>query len=181
MIQERISPEVKAFHVTGGDARVFGEDAAERRRMNAGQVQDRFAQVWRDVLEPEVRMAPLTSLDEARELLDGKSLRYALPGHQYRQISIDSALFLVRLNIEAGQDGVCDQLWALGAHRDPTRLCVYFEAAETKARFDAIARKLDWKPQDLALQLLVDFVEKFPEGRPERPTRGLNRTPSGAA
>lgn len=163
MIKEKILSKVKAFHVTGGDSRVFGEDAAERRKMGPQQVGERFAQVWRDLLEPQIRVAPEITLDEARDLLDGKFLEYALPGYQYRQISIDSALFLVRLNREADQNGACDQLWSLGAHRDPTRLCLFFEAAEAKARFVAIAHKLSWKPQDLALQLLVDFVKKFPE------------------
>jgi hypothetical protein len=185
MFKEKILPKVKAFHVTGGDSRVFGEDAAERRKMGPKQVGERFAQVWRDLLEPEIRVAPIISLDEARELLEGRSLEYALSGYQYRQISIDSALFLVRLNSDASQDGVCDQLWSLGAHRDPTRLCVYFNAAEAKARFETVARRLGWKPQNLALQLLADFVEKFPEEdvaeTNRRPTPGLKRTPDVAA
>lgn len=175
MVKEKILPKVKTFLVTGGDSRVFGEDAAERRKMGPRQVSERFAQVWQDLLEPAIRLAPVIPFEEARELLEGRSLEYALPGYQYRQISIDLAIFLVRLNSGAGQDGVCDQLWSLGAHRDPTRLCVHFDAAETKNRFETIARNLHWKPQDLALQLLVDFLEKFPKEAVETKQRPTQR------
>lgn len=163
MIKERIHLSSKQYHVTGGDARVFGQDADVRRKMTSKQVEERFAQVWEQLLEPEVRKAPIISLEEARELLDGKALEHAKPGYQYRQFSIDLAVFIARLSKEATEDGICDQLWPLGAHRDPTRLCLYFETIESKRQFEGIARQLKTEPRSLALWLVMDFVNKFPK------------------
>jgi hypothetical protein len=57
--------------------------------------------------------------------------------------------------------GYCDQLWALGAHRDNTRLCVNFDTIADRERFDQIAGKLGWPPKMLGLRLLTDLMEKF--------------------
>ena len=125
MIEENILLSIKKYHVTGGDARVFGQDADVRRKMNSNEATERFTRIWQRLLEPQVRNAPIIPLEEARELLEGKALEYVLAGHQYRQFSIDSAVFIARLNKEATEDGACDQLWPLGhAGTQPAFVCI---------------------------------------------------------
>lgn len=161
MINEKIHPTMKKLHVTWGDARVFGKDADVRRGMNDAEVLERFSSVWAKTLESAVREAPVISLEEANELLQDRYSGYVKEGFQFRQLSIDSAVFVARLNEGAGKDGTCDQLWSIGAHRDPTRLCVHFATVAEKESFDRLAKQLSWNPHALALSLLVDFMSKF--------------------
>lgn len=172
MITEQMPISSKKYLVTGGDARVFGEDADLRRKMSTDELQERFSKVWSTVLEPQVRSAPIISLPEARELLQGKPLQYVVAGYQYRAFSIHSAVFVARLNESATTNGSCDQLWALGAHRDPTRLCLYFGSITEKTKFDDLARALGYEPKELALALVSDFAKKL---------EGKNTTSSAAS
>ncbi|MFB2877774.1 hypothetical protein [Floridanema aerugineum] len=162
MIDESLFPQSKVYLVKGGDAKVFGEDSDIRRRMTDTQAIERFKNIWEKVLEPEIRKAPIITAEEAKELLEGKQRDYAIRGFQFRQFSLHSAVFVARLNKDATEDGVCDQLWGIGAHRDNTRLCMYFETVEEKLRFEEIASNLKIEPRQLALQLVMDFVHKFP-------------------
>lgn len=161
MITEKIHPKMKKSLVAWGDARVFGNDADVRRRMSDDAVLRRFSEVWAKTLERSIRDAPTIGLAEAMELLQERYASYVKEGFQYRQLSIDSAVFVARLNEGAERDGTCDQLWPIGAHRDPTRLCVHFDTVEEKELFDRTARQLSWAPQSLALSLLMDFLRKF--------------------
>jgi len=160
VITEQIPLSSKKYLVTGGDARVFGQDADVRRKMSTVELQARFAEVWSKVLESEVSTAPIIPLPEARELLEGKPLEYVVSGYQYRAFSIHSVVFLARLNESATTGGSCNQLWALGTHRDPTRLCLHFGSIPEKTQFDELARSLGYEPKELALALVSDFVKK---------------------
>lgn len=151
----------KLHHIRRGDARVFGEDSDIRRRLNDKEATNRFGEVWKSILEPEIRTAPKITVEDAKELLEGKQQDYAIAGFQFRQFSIQAAVFVARLNKDATKEGVCDQLWSIGMHRDNTRLCMYFNTVEEKDQFVVIAKQLGWKPQELALQLVMDFAAKF--------------------
>ena len=160
MISESINPNWKTTLARTGDARVFGEHSDVRRKMDHQTALQHFAEVWQSTLEPEVRKAPVITTAEAKELLEGKQRDYAVEG--YRQFSLYSVVCVPRLNHGAAEEGNCDQLWPLGAHRDNTRLCVYIETVADKRRFEQIARELHWEPKKLALQLTMDFIRKFP-------------------
>lgn len=161
MIGETINRSWKAILARTGDARVFGEQSDVRRRMSDEEAIEHFATVWETKLEPEVRHAPLISAAEASELLEGRQREYAVEGYQFRQFSLHSVVCVVRLNKDAKEDGVCDQLWSLGAHRDNTRLCMYFETVADRDRFEEISRNLGWEPRNLALSLATDFMRKL--------------------
>lgn len=161
MIEERINSKWKMILSRTGDAGVFGEQSDVRRKMDDQSALDHFAKVWRQTLEPEVRKAPVISVEEVKELLEGKQREYAVDDYQFRQFSLYSVVFVVRLNQNATENGTCDQLWQLGAHRDNTRLCMYFNSITEKERFERIAQQLHREPKNLALQLALDFVQKF--------------------
>ena len=58
--------------------------------------------------------------------------------------------------------------WALGAHRDNTRLCVHFDTIADRDRFEQIAKELGWSSKVLGVRLLTDFMEKFPTEKRNR-------------
>jgi hypothetical protein len=161
MINDNIHPLWKMRLARSGDARVFGEQSDVRRKMDDEGALRHFADVWQSKLEPEIRRAPVIPTTEAVELLEGKQREYAIDGYQYRQFSLDSVIFIARLNDGATENGNCDQLWPLGAHRDNTRLCMYFDTVDDRERFEEIARELGWDPKTLALSLATDFMIKF--------------------
>ena len=164
MIEENIYPNWKLYLAREGDARVFGEQSDVRRQMDDPTALRHFAEVWNDVLEPELRGAPEITIEEAAELVEGKQREYVRSGHQYRWFSLYSVPFIAWLNSNADEDGTCDQLWPLGVHRDNTRLCMHFASIPDKERFDRLARRLGWKPKELVLKFVTDFMNKFPEG-----------------
>src|SRR6478736_851172 len=161
MPKEMLNQKSKAYLVHGGDARVFGEDADLRRKFNDTKINKRFKQVWEETIAPGLDGGQTVTADEAKELLGDRRAEFVKPGFEYRQFSVDTAAFLARLSVVPNSP-TCDQLWPLGAHRDPTRLCVHFERVEDLANFSSLARSLKTEPKKLLLELAVDFMNKFP-------------------
>ncbi len=157
MIAESIHPKMKIGSIKFGDARVFGEDSDVRRKLADEAAIARFGELWLSTLAPEVEKAPEITREQAEELLEEKFKSYVAAGYAYRQFLLHNVPFVVRITA----NGHCDQLWALGAHRDNTRLCVYFETIADRERFEAIARRLGWQSKVLGLSLLMDFMKKF--------------------
>lgn len=162
MITEELKRNWKIYLAKGGDARVFGEESDVRRKMTDEEALEHFAKVWNEVLEREVRTAPRTTLQEAKELIGEKQAVYASSGYQYRQFSIHAVVFIAQLDHDADHIGKCLQLWPLGAHRDNTRLCMHFDTVAERERFDRIAKHLGFQAKELALRLAMDFLTKFP-------------------
>lgn len=117
MIRDEIHRVMRISNARFGDARIFGEDSDVRRKMNDWQAEERFKQVWRDKLEAHVRVAPIVSAEQARELLEEKFRSYVIDAAQYRQFLIDQVPIVVRLNRDATEDGVLRT--ALGVGRSP--------------------------------------------------------------
>jgi hypothetical protein len=163
MIKDETNPKQKQYCVRGGDARIFGGDPDVRRRMSDQEAEERFAKVWADKLEALVRTAPVISAEQARELLEEKQRTYVTEAGQYRQFMIDAVPIVVRMNKDATENGICDQIWLLGAHRDPSRLCMHFETVALKEDFDQLAKSLGYEPRILALELVMDFMRKHPK------------------
>jgi hypothetical protein len=162
MIRENLSARSKEFLVRGGDARVFGDDTDARRKFSDDEVVERFRNVWHDTIAPNLREAPIVTPEEARELVGESRARFVQAGYVFRQFTVDTAAFVARLTTPDA-DAECDQLWSIGGHQDPTRLCVYFEKVEHLERFSDIARDLGHGPRDLLLELAMDFLYKFPD------------------
>lgn len=156
-MDENVHDRMKVGHIKWGDARVFGEDSDIRRKLSDNDAVKRFDEVWRTKLASEVASSPEITRDEAEELLEEKFKSYATAGYSFRQFSLHHVPFIARVT----QGGVCDQLWALGAHRDNTRLCLHFDTIADKEQFDSIARRFGWEPKVLALRLCKDFVNKI--------------------
>ena len=156
-MQEDIHERIKIGSIKWGDARIFGEDSDVRRKLPDAECIERFATVWETTLAPEVAQAPEITQEEAKELLEEKFKPFATAGYKYRQFLLHQVPFVCRVTI----GGVCDQLWALGAHRDNTRLCMHFNTIKDKERFDAIAKRFGWEPKVLALRLCTDFMQKI--------------------
>jgi hypothetical protein len=140
-----------------GDARVFGEDSDVRRKLGDEAAIARFAELWSTKLAAEVEKAPEITREQAEELLEEKLKSYATAGYVYREFLLHNVPFVARIT----GGGYCDQLWALGAHRDNTRLCVNFETIADRQRFEEIAGRLRFQPKVLGLRLLTDFMDKF--------------------
>lgn len=155
-LSEQVHPRMKISAIKYGDARVFGEDSDVRRKLDDETAIARFCELWQTTLAPEVEAAPEITREQAEELLEEKLKNYALIGYQYRQFLFRNVPFVVRIN----GAGICDQLWALGAHRDNTRLCVHFETIRDRERFEEIAKHLGWNSHVLGLRLMMDFMEK---------------------
>lgn len=163
-MNESIHERMKVSHIKWGDARVFGEDSDVRRKLEDSDAVARFSDVWKNKLSGEVEDAPEITREEAEELLEEKLKSFAIVGYTYRQFSLHHVPFIAR--VTAGNE--CDQLWALGKHRDNTRLCMHFDTIRDKERFDEIARRFGWNPKVLALRLCTDFmhkVERFPDSQ----------------
>jgi hypothetical protein len=157
MIPESIHPRMKVGSIKFGDARVFGEDSDIRRKLSDESAIARFGELWASTLAAEVESAPKITREQAEELLEEKLKSYATAGYTYRQFLLHNEPFIARIT----GGGYCDQLWALGAHRDNTRLCVNFETIADRERFEEIAGNLGWHPKVLGLRLLTDFMQKF--------------------
>ncbi len=156
-MQEAIHERIKIGSIKWGDARIFGEDSDVRRKLPDAECIERFAEVWKSKLASEVEQAPEITLEEAKELLEEKFKPFATAGYTYRQFLLHQVPFVCRVTT----GGACDQLWALGAHRDNTRLCMHFNTIDDKDRFDAIAKRFGWSPKVLALRLCTDFMQKI--------------------
>lgn len=167
MIEDRIHLALKKSLVKYGDAEIFGEDSHVRRAMSEDEIVERFVKIWREVLEPEIRCAKAITLEHAREMLDERVHRYVVEGYQYREFSTDLVAFVARLNPEATKDGNCTQLWSLGAHRDPTRLCMFFNSPDDRKQFEVVAKNIQLEAKKLATELAYDFMRKFPSFRPK--------------
>lgn len=164
MIRDEVHRTMRIRYAKFGDARIFGEDAPARKKMSDWEAEERFKQVWTDKLEAHVRVAPVITATQARELLEDEIYqKYVIDTAQYRQFLLDQVPIVVRLNRDATEDGVCEQFWPLGAHRDPSRLCIYFDTVAEKVDFDDLSRSLDYHPQRLAMELLMDFMRKHPK------------------
>ncbi len=162
MIIEDLNRNWKITLARGGDASVFGAESDVRRRMDEEDALRHFGTVWEAKLEPELRKAPPISTAQAKKLVKENQQNYAVDGYQYRQFSLDSAVFVARLNQHASEDGRCDQLWPLGVLRDNTRLSMYFEEVAHRERFEQLAHGFfRQKPEELALSLAMDFLRKF--------------------
>lgn len=157
-IRGSIRNEQKAGHIRFGDARVFGEDSDIRRKLEDLEAIARFGDLWKSLLSAHVESAPEITREEAEEMLESKLKRFAEVGFTYRQFSLHQVPFVARIT----GGGYCDQLWALGAHRDNTRLCVYFDTNADRERFEEISKQLGWNAKALGLRLLTDFMQKFP-------------------
>lgn len=162
VVTESINLAIKENHIKWGDADVFGEDSDVRRKLLREACIERFAQVWKKTLEPEVRQASPISIQEARERLKSNSHQlegYVQAEYQFRQFELYSVPFLARLSEEPNGDLNCDQLWSLGKRKDNTRLSIYFETNELRQRFDRIAKYLGWSnSKELAEKILCDFM-----------------------
>ena len=158
MLQESVHRRMKIGSIKFGDARVFGEDSDIRRKLDDDAAVKRFDELWKSTLAAEVETAPLITREQAEELLEEKLKSYAIDGYTYRQFVLDNVPFVARIT----GGGWCDQLWALGAHRDNTRLCVHFDTIADRQRFEKISSQLGWNSKVLALRLLIDFMQKFP-------------------
>jgi hypothetical protein len=157
-MSESIRNEQKASSIRFGDARVFGEDSDVRRKLTDSDAIVRFEELWSGTLSAHVESAPEITRDEAEEMLEQKLKSFAVMGYKYRQFSLHQVPFIARIT----GGGSCDQLWALGAHRDNTRLCVHFDTIAERDRFEQIAKELGWSSKVLGVRLLTDFMEKFP-------------------
>lgn len=156
MIADAIHGSSKALHVKCGDTHVFGMDFLQRRAFSPAECEERFAAVWAEKLQPQLQLAHAVSLDTARELLDPKLHSNVKPGYEYREFVVNNVHFLARLSSDGA---VCDHLWTLSGHHDPTKLTVYFPSAEVKDRFGETARQLGWEAKALAAKLLCDFLD----------------------
>ncbi|MBP0017762.1 MAG: hypothetical protein J7647_09405 [Cyanobacteria bacterium SBLK] len=155
-MKENINEKIKLSHIRGGDALIFGKDSDVRRKLSDTDALKRFSEIWPS-FEPEIENAPEITQEEAKELLEERYCSFVQSQYSFKQFSLNQVPFVVRIT----REGVCDQLWSLGAHRDPTRLCIYFEKIEDKKKFDAIANQLQWDSQKLARQLCIDFMQKI--------------------
>src|SRR5262245_52379666 len=110
MIVEDLHPYWKTALAKSGNARVFGDDAPSRRHMDDDSAVQLFTKVWSTSLEPQLRQAPPIPQIAAYESLEGKQKEFAPPGYQYRQFEVHGAYFIARLNLQASETGLCDQL-----------------------------------------------------------------------
>ena len=158
-IPESIRNEQKVGSIRFGDARVFGEDSDIRRKLGESEAVRRFGELWSSTLAAHVEAAPVITREEAEEMLEQKLKSFAITGYEYRQFSLHQVPFVARIT----GGGYCDQLWALGAHRDNTRLCVHFDTIAERERFEDVSKQLGWNSKTLGLCLLMDFMQKFPK------------------
>jgi len=161
-----LKSEIKAFHIRGGDALVFGEDSDVRWRLRPKNdektINARFQKVWDAKLKAKIREGKPLSSEEARdrvvpcfpEAKQKSVVGFFGSWFIYREVVIDGVIFVARLK----NGRACDQLWPVSRHRDWSRLSVHFPTIPDLLAFKALARAQQRDPDELAAEVLAAYT-----------------------
>lgn len=101
--------------------------------------------------------APKCSIESVFERLFESAKSRVEPEAEHREFRIANCLFIAQLPSATE----CDELWFVSSSSaDPRTLYVKFDTVAEHDEFSVVASQRGWNEQELALELLRDFVRK---------------------
>ncbi|MGP0065490.1 MAG: hypothetical protein ACLQGP_18040 [Isosphaeraceae bacterium] len=161
-----LNESAKVFLAQKGPSKIFGKDVDTREALKGRDAIAWFDKVWKSTLMSEVEKANSCDLQFVRDKLPQVSQGFINSNATHREFTASGCMFICQMI----DDDICDQLWFIpSSSGDPRTLYVKFENVPTKEAFVTIAQKLQWKPEELAEKILIDFMETVTRGshRPE--------------
>lgn len=150
---------LKTYHARLGYNKVFGMDVDEREVMSREQLLQRFDKVWTERLHGAIRKAPICSVEDVKHRLKRKQLEYLSEDQEHREFWLESGLFVAQLR-QTPSEYELTQLWYIpSSDQDPRVLFIRFDTVAMKKTIDETAQKLGWVPEEMARNIILDFVE----------------------
>jgi hypothetical protein len=141
-----------------GPVSVFGRDVDTREALEDNDAVRLFDSVWDNLLKEEVKNAPICSIDIVLERLFEKARSRVNKSAEHREFRVKSCLFIAQLPCYEE----CDELWLISSSNpDPRTLYIKFHTVPEREKFEKLAQRLGWDDQELGLQLVRDFMQKF--------------------
>ena len=139
-----------------GPPSVFGKEVDTRERLSKDNAVAWFDRVWDSHLSKAVEEAEECDVDFVRSKVSQHSLPFINPNAAHREFRLSGCMFICQLT----DPQTCDQLWFIpSSSADPRILFVKFPTLPDKEAFDSTAAGLGWKPEDLGLKILMDFLD----------------------
>lgn len=146
----------KSWLARRGPAKVFGKDVDKREALSEADAIKWFDDLWDSTLCRAVSFADPCDIDFVRAKVPSNAQNFISDAAKHREFTLFGCLFICQLPDLT----TCDQLWFIpSTSGDPRTLYVKFKTVPTKEDFDKLAGKLDWKPEELAEKILLDFME----------------------
>jgi hypothetical protein len=139
----------------------------QRKRMSDQELAAIFDRVWESRLKEAVSRADVyESSQQAYERLPERYRQYFEfdQEHRYFRLQDLNIDFIAQLKKSDENGWKLTQLWMIpSSDINPKTLYVTFETVEERKQFKRLATKLGRNDQELGLQLVLEFMRKFPE------------------
>jgi len=148
-----------------GANKLFGDPDKRRKEMTDQELITLFDSVWEDRLRRAIVTASKCQSTEAIERLTPSQRNYFDHKNEHRQFRLNdlNVEFVVQLEKTDNSEKL-NQLWRVSSSDEhPKTLFVTFETVEEKEKFKKLAANLGRQEEELGLELVTDFVKKFPE------------------
>ncbi len=158
-----VNDRVKVYLAQRGVPSVFGREVDIREGLSDAEAIAWFDRVWESQLAKEVEESDECDLDFVRSNVLPQTQHWLRAGATYRYVRLAKCSFIAQL-IDPES---CDQLWfILSSSGDPRTLFVRFPTMADKEEFIQAAQELGWRPEDLVLKILRDFLEVVTRHKP---------------
>jgi hypothetical protein len=148
-----------------GPNKLFGDPDKRQKEFGNQELTDLFDQVWDRILRQAVNHADVCDSKEAPKRLTDMQRKYFDSEQEHRQFRLKDMEFIAQLSTSDGDQYTLTQLWRISSSDiNPKTLYITFESVEERERFRRLATKLGWNDEALGLQLVIDYMTKFPEG-----------------
>src|SRR5271157_347611 len=150
-----VNDRVKTYLAQKGVPSVFGREVDIRERLSEADAIAWFDRVWESQLAKEVEASDECDLDFVRSNVLPQAQHWLRADATHRYVRLANCSFIAQL-IDPES---CDQLWfILSSSGDPRSLFVKFPTLADKEAFVEAAHELGWRPEDLGLKILTDFL-----------------------
>jgi len=150
-----VNDRVKVYLAQKGVPSVFGREVDIRERLSEAEAIAWFDRVWGSQLAKEVEASDECDLDFVRSNVLPQAQHWLKTDATHRYVRLANCSFVAQL-IDPES---CDQLWfILSSSGDPRSLFVKFPTLAAREAFVKAAQELGWKPEDLGLKILTDFL-----------------------
>lgn len=160
-----VSDRTKMNLVRHGPVVLFGPK--NERPSRSAEAVELFDRVWESQLRALVESALSCSSDSALRRIHENNQPFFVADQLHRELTVKRLQMIAQLR-EVDQDSLeLTQLWALYSSDAPQALGLYvrFDDAEELEQVSEVARSLGHNPEDLARELLRDFVRHAAHAR----------------
>jgi hypothetical protein len=151
-----VNDSVKIYLAQRGAPSLFGREVDIREKLSGPDAIAWFDRVWESQLAKEVEKADECDIDFVRSNVAPHSQPWVNPEAAHRYVRLSNCSFICQLTAPEN----CDQLWfILSSSGDPRSLFVKFPTLAENEAFEKKALELGWKPEELGLKILRDFLD----------------------